>query len=42
MVPGWVQYKRTCQVSSIELENHPFLSCSYKVIYWDAVDKIKN
>ena len=29
-----------CQVSCIEHENHPFLSCSYKIIYWDAVDKL--
>ena len=41
MVPSWVHYERICQVSCIEHENHPFLSHSYKIIYWHAVDKLE-
>ena len=40
-VLSWVQYERICLVSCNEHETHPFFSHSYKIIYWDTVDKQK-
>ena len=39
MVSNWVEC--ICQLPHIEHETHPFLSCFFEIVYWDAVNELE-